>query len=800
MLIHIDTKGYTEKPKEHISIIKPRLQSKANIKDLSQREIINFIERGYTISPAVMDGNGCKADNWQQQQLFMIDIDNDKDGLPLLSVANALEICEKYGLIPSFYYFSFSHSEQKPKYRLCFITKEVITSKSMRAVIVETLVKLFSQSDSSCKNADRVFYGTNKKAVICDLSATIDIESIMKLYEPPQEKTINSAVYSTELDRLKRDFDFFGYLQQRNGETLFNNSKCAMFKECEICGHRNDLVYYHDTNTFNCFGANGNKGGTIIDYLIAVEHLSREEAVNRLYELSGITRPSKREYAIKAKIKANEGIVSKLIELNAHRQYSLDDKGFGALFAEVYKDTCRYNATANEWYFFNGKVWVRDEGGMIVHNKAKELADGLLIYATTIEDEQQKKNYIDYVSKLGQLRFRETMVKDSRDIYFVTKSDFDKNLDLFNCQNGTLNLKTFDFMPHNSDDLLSKISNVVYEPSAHSLEWEKFINEVMQGDTEKIKYLQKILGYSLTADTNLETCFILYGATTRNGKSTLIETLLYLLGNTAGYGMSMQPQTLAQKQNKDSRQASGDIARLDGCRFLNASEPPKRMIFDVGLLKNLLGRDSITARHLHEREFEFIPHFKLYINTNFLPLITDDTLFSSGRINVITFDRHFEPHEQDKDLKNRLTQSENISGIFNWCVEGLKMYYKEGAIPPQAVQQATAEYRKNSDKIGNFISECLTMTGRNTKALDVYIKYKEWCLNNGFGVENKTNFFDELKGKNLFADRGTVNGLTVRNIVVGYDIVKTDYPYSYQKQEVSRRWEDLPEIEDDFPL
>ena len=325
MLIHIDTKGYTEKPKEHISIIKPRLQSKANIKDLSQREIINFIERGYTISPAVMDGNGCKADNWQQQQLFMIDIDNDKDGLPLLSVANALEICEKYGLIPSFYYFSFSHSEQKPKYRLCFITKEVITSKSMRAVIVETLVKLFPQSDSSCKNADRVFYGTNKKAVICDLSATIDIESIMKLYEPPQEKTINSAVYSTELDRLKRDFDFFGYLQQRNGETLFNNSKCAMFKACEICGHRNDLVYYHDTNTFNCFGANGNKGGTIIDYLIAVEHLSREEAVNRLYELSGITRPSKREYAIKAKIKANEGIVSKLIELNAHRQYTLDD-------------------------------------------------------------------------------------------------------------------------------------------------------------------------------------------------------------------------------------------------------------------------------------------------------------------------------------------------------------------------------------------------------------------------------------------------------------------------------------------
>ena len=429
-------------------------------------------------------------------------------------------------------------------------------------------------------------------------------------------------------------------------------------------------------------------------------------------------------------------------------------------------------------------------------NKAKELADGLLIYATTIEDEKQKQNYIDYVSKLGQLRFRETMVKDSRDIHFVTQSDFDKNLDLFNCQNGTLNLKTFDFTPHNSDDLLSKISNVIYEPSAKSEEWEKFINEVMQGDTDKTEYLQKILGYSLTADTNLETCFILYGATTRNGKSTLIETMLYMLGNTAGYGMSMRPETLAQKQNKDSRQASGDIARLDGCRFLNASEPPKRMIFDVGLLKNLLGRDSITARHLHEREFEFIPRFKLFINTNFLPLITDDTLFTSGRINVITFDRHFEPHEQDKNLKNKLIKAENLSGILNWCIEGLKLYYKDGAKPPQAVTTATDEYRTNSDKIGNFIAECLEQQAdTNTKALDVYIKYKEWCSNNGFGVENKGNFFDELRGKNIFAPSGTINGVTVRNVIKDYVLIRDEIEerppyYSYSSRKSDRNYYD----------
>lgn len=284
-----------------------------------------------------------------------------------------------------------------------------------------------------------------------------------------------------------------------------------------------------------------------------------------------------------------------------------------------------------------------------------------------------------------------------------------------------------------------------------------------------LRYLQSILGYALTAETNLETCWILYGGTTRNGKSTLIETIAYMMGNSGGYALAMQPQTLAQKQNKDTRQASGDIARLDGCRFLNASEPPKRMLFDVALLKTLLGRDSITARHLFEREYEFVPHFKLFINTNFLPLIQDDSLFSSGRINVITFDRHFSPQEQDRDLKDTLKKPENISGIFNWCLAGLKWYREIGADPPEAVQAATAEYRQSSDKIGNFIADCLIKAeGKNCGAGAVYQRYSAWCEDNGFGCENKGNFFDELKSKGIFAASGTVDGKTVRNVVKGY--------------------------------
>lgn len=454
-----------------------------------------------------------------------------------------------------------------------------------------------------------------------------------------------------------------------------------------------------------------------------------------------------------------------LKEMHAE-QYETTDKGFGRLFAEVFKNQHRYNPSRKDFMRYNGKRWIDDVEGLSARKSAKLLSDALVRYAVNVDVDGK---YLKAVTPLCNLRNRDAMLKDSRDIHYFTNEQLDTNDYLLNLQNGTLDLSENapQFREHDPDLLLSKICNVEYDPAAVCNEWEKFLLEIMQGDRDKIRYLQKIAGLSLTGNTQEETCFILYGSTTRNGKSTFCETLIYLLGD---YALTMKPETLAVKQNLDSRQASGDVARLAGCRFVNASEPPKRMLFDTALLKSLLGRDSITARHLHQREFEFIPKFKLVINTNYLPTITDDTVFSSGRINVISFDRHFEPHEQDKHLKDRLREKRELSGILNWCIEGLWLYRKEGLEPPEAVRSATNSYRTDSDKIGNFINECLNKTGRNSKAKDIYDAYAKWCDDNGYGCENKGNFFSELKGKGLFAASGTVDGKTARNIVRGYTL------------------------------
>lgn len=451
-------------------------------------------------------------------------------------------------------------------------------------------------------------------------------------------------------------------------------------------------------------------------------------------------------------------------------QYETSDKGFGRLFADVFKDKHRYNPSRKDFMRYDGKRWIDDIEGLSARASAKALSDALVRYAVSVDTEGK---YLKAVAALCNIRNRNNMLQDSKDVYFFSNEQLDVNDYLLNVQNGTLDLSGNEpvFLSHSPDMLLSKLCNAEYNPAADCREWKKFLLEIMQGDTEKTLYLQKIAGLSLTGNTEQETCFILFGSTTRNGKSTFCETLIYLLGD---YALTMKPESLAVKQNLDSRQASGDIARLAGCRFCNASEPPKRMLFDTALLKSLLGRDSITARHLHQREFSFIPKFKLVINTNYLPTITDDTVFSSGRINVISFDRHFEPQEQDKDLKNRLRDRTELSGILNWCIEGLQLYRKEGLKPPVAVQTATNTYRTDSDKLGNFINECLTKTDKNSKAKDVYEAYAKWCEDNGYGCENKGNFFAELKTKGLFMNSGTVEGKTVRNIVKGYTI-ETDF-------------------------
>ena len=123
---------------------------------------------------------------------------------------------------------------------------------------------------------------------------------------------------------------------------------------------------------------------------------------------------------------------------------------------------------------------------------------------------------------------------------------------------------------------------------------------------------------------------------------------------------------------------SEDVARLAGVRFVNISEPDRSLRLDAALVKTMTGNDTMNARFLHENSFDFKPQFKLYINTNYRPAISDLTLFSSDRVIIVTFDRHFGEKEQDKNLKELFAMPNSQSAILNWLLDGYRLIQSEG--------------------------------------------------------------------------------------------------------------------------
>ena len=439
-------------------------------------------------------------------------------------------------------------------------------------------------------------------------------------------------------------------------------------------------------------------------------------------------------------------IILTLEEMKPHTnpRYQRDEIGIGNAFADYFKPIARFNADRGIWYVYDGQVWQPDENALAVAELAKNLADQLYSFALQIKDEDTRNRYIKRVQKLQLRKHRKTMVEDAKSVYPVRMSLFDSSKYLFNCENGTLDLNTMSFRPHNPGDFITKISPVTYDPEATCPRWDQFVDEVMQGRSSVSRYLQKAVGYSLTGDTSLECLFIMYGPTTRNGKTTTIETILRLMGE---YGRSAKPDMLASNFRGPSNGApSEDVARLAGARFVGISEMEQKLTINASLTKQLTGNNRITARFLHENSFEFQLQAKIFIDTNHLPNVTDQTLFESGRLLIIPFNRHFEEHEQDKSLKTTLSDPAALSGILNWAVEGYRLFKAEGLEPPEDVKTATAQYRQDSDRISQFIDSWLE-EGKDedyqpyevsTKA--AYRVYAQWCNEMNYRPDNYKNF------------------------------------------------------------
>ena len=427
-------------------------------------------------------------------------------------------------------------------------------------------------------------------------------------------------------------------------------------------------------------------------------------------------------------------------------KYAQSDIGTSNLFIDSFRDELLYCADIDTWYVWSGKNWEID-CMLMRYQFIKQLAFYCNQYIFTNASSEKQSTLLKYYGKLTDKNFRDRILKDSMSIKPVKSNSFNRFKFLFNCQNGTYDFNKNTFKNHDRTDLLTDISNVTYDASARCDLFNKYLDEVMENKEDKIDYLMKIASYCLTGDTSRECFFVLYGDKTRNGKGTFVSTIANLAGS---YSNTLRAAAITRKQiNSGASNATPEIAKLISSRMVNINELEDGMMLDISLIKTLTGGDTMTARKLYKDEVEFVPQFKLLINTNTLPRMTDDSIFKSDRIHILCFDRHFERIERDLHLKDKLKLE--TSGIFNLLVYYYGQLNKSGFIIPKDSQEVVDKYHLNSNNVMQFVADNMNKDTRSyEKTSVVYRSYQNWCEENGYHPLGKKTFKERMERLDFF--------------------------------------------------
>ena len=212
-----------------------------------------------------------------------------------------------------------------------------------------------------------------------------------------------------------------------------------------------------------------------------------------------------------------------------------------------------------------------------------------------------------------------------------------------------------------------------YIPEAKPEKWIKFLETIFEGDQERIEYIQKLVGISLTGKADFHAVIFCFGDG-RNGKSTFIETLRRLFGDYFG---NITSETLLSSGSYSRNTSDYDMADLFGKRMVVGDELSRDREFNESLLKKLTGGDEIKARQPREKFINFSPTHTLWMFGNHKPKITGTDEGIWRRIKLIPFEYKI-PEEEVRDQSVIFKEFElEFPGILNWVIEGYRKYQDE---------------------------------------------------------------------------------------------------------------------------
>jgi putative DNA primase/helicase len=336
--------------------------------------------------------------------------------------------------------------------------------------------------------------------------------------------------------------------------------------------------------------------------------------------------------------------------------------------------------------------------------------------------------------------------------------DIADNTDVFHLKNGILNMKTGEFIDHTPDKAYFSAIQlpVKYDPKAKCPLILKFISEIVY--PEDIAVIQEFTGYMFYRGYPVAAALLLVGGGS-NGKSTLISLIKALLGPSNIATCSLQELEYNHFAKAD---LVGKLANL----FADLSDVALK---STGVFKMLTGGDPITAERKYGQRSPFVNYAKLVFSANKVPMAYDDSDAFFRRFIIVKFPMTFNKRTADARLLEKLTTEEELSGLLNWGLEGLRRLMDNGFVfsNSKSVEEIKDEYIRMSNPVEAFFMDMVEEDPEKRIAkADLYQAYVSYCKARKLAPVTMPTFFLNVKknGRNYSETRLTSeeNGRKVR--------------------------------------
>ena len=305
--------------------------------------------------------------------------------------------------------------------------------------------------------------------------------------------------------------------------------------------------------------------------------------------------------------------------------------------------------------------------------------------------------------------------------------------------NGTLDLKTGQLLPHDPKHNLVNKMDVTWNPAATAPVFMTALNDIFKFDDDRevrVQFILEWFGYCLIPDISQHKFLWLVGSG-GNGKSLILNTLAALLGkDNVSYAMLERmgrPSVRAELQGKlcnISHEMSSDATIADG------------------YLKAIVAGDWVEAERKFQPSFSYPPFVRIVAATNSLPYLKDTTDGFFRRAIIMELTRKFDGDDMDKHLQQKILAE--LDGILVLATNALRDLLKrdEFVVPESAIRTAN-QYRDESDSVRYFIKEACTADAKGTKPAALYEQYRQFASRCRFPELNLIKFGKQLSNLNL---------------------------------------------------